>query len=520
MTFTLWLAIFAQIAMGAFDTLFHHEGTERLAWRPEQRRELSLHGVRNLAYAIMFTALGWSEPGGGWAIALIALMAAELVITLWDFVEEDRTRRLPPSERVTHALLTLNYGVILALLLPIMVSWSQRSDGLRLVHHGAASWMCALAAVGVTVFGLRDLAAARRCRRLRRGDPAALAAALRERRRLLVTGGTGFVGSRLVAALAAAGHDVTVLTRAKANASGLPTPIRIVTSLDQIAADTVIDAIVNLAGEPISNGPWTLRKRRRIISSRVRTTRAVIRLIDRLEQKPALLISGSAIGWYGLREDQILTEANLGVACFSRQVCVAWEKAAMPARALGVRTILLRTGLVLDHDGGMLARMLAPFELGMGGRFGAGRQWISWIHRDDLVRLIVHAISTPTLSGPINATAPGPVTNRDFTAALGRALRRPALIPIPAWPLRLVLGSFADELLLGGQRVLPMAAAMSGFEFDHPGIDAALRAITGAAPDQAFLIPCQSASRSAISAERCRGSPPSRMATSAGSARR
>jgi uncharacterized protein (TIGR01777 family) len=158
---------------------------------------------------------------------------------------------------------------------------------------------------------------------------------------------------------------------------------------------------------------------------------------------------------------------------------VAWEAAARRAEALGVRVVRLRIGLVFDRDGGMLARMLLPFEYGLGGRIGSGRQWLSWIHRDDLVRLIGHCIATPSVSGAVNATAPVPATNAQFAAALGKALRRPAILPLPAAPLRLVLGDFADELLLGGQRVLPAAALASGFEFAYPDLPKALAAICG-----------------------------------------
>ena len=482
MTDLLWAFVFAQMMMGGFDTLYHHEGTERLAWRASQRTELTLHGVRNLAYAVMFGMLGWSVPQGLWASGLIALMVGEMLVTLWDFVEEDRTRKLPATERVTHTLLTLNYGVILALLVPWLAAQAALPTALPPAFYGMMSWFCAIAAAGVILSGLRDLAAARRCVRLVRGNPAELSATLTGRKAVLVTGGTGFVGGRLVAALAAAGHDVLLLTRTRAKALPLAEagPVRIVTDLAQIADDARIDAIVNLAGEPISDTPWTKTKRIRIVRSRLRVTYDLLRLIARLQHKPEMLLSGSAIGWYGLRGDQPLDEANLGTPCFSRRVCVSSERATLKAETLGVRTVLLRTGLVLDRDGGMLAKLLAPFEFGLGGRFGNGRHWMSWIHRDDLVRLIVHAVATPELRGPLNGTAPEPVTNRNFTKALAKALHRPAIVPIPAWPLQRLLGGFAEELLLSGQRVYPDAALRSGFVFRYPDIDTALAEITGA----------------------------------------
>ena len=479
MTDLIWGFIFCQMAMGAFDSLYHHEFTQRLAWRPSQAGELRLHGVRNLAYALIFGALGWSEPHGAWAVALLSLIAVEAVITLWDFVEEDRTRRLPETERVLHGVLTANYGALLALLVPVLIDWAALPTGLPPAFYGISSWFCAIAAVGVVLSGLRDLAAARRTPCIVSAAPAPLASALQRRHAVLVTGGTGFIGRRLVEVLVAAGHDVTVLTRDRAHAAALPAPLRIVTALDQIADDARLDAIVNLAGEPIADGLWTQAKRRRIVESRTEVTRGVLALIARMQAPPEVLVSGSAVGWYGLRGDEALDEMSTGTDCFSRDVCVAWEREAVAATRLGVRVVSLRTGLVLAADGGMLARLLVPFELGVGGRMGRGRHWMSWIHRDDLVRLIVHAIATPTVAGALNGTAPVPVRNAGFTAALGRALSRPAVLPVPALPLRLALGAFADELLLGGQKVVPRAALGSGFEFAYPTIDDALGAVVG-----------------------------------------
>lgn len=494
MTDLIWTLVFLQVAMGGFDTLYHHELTERLAWRPSQARELRLHGVRNLAYAVMFLVLGWSRPQGVLALALTGLMLGELVLTLWDFVEEDRTRKLPASERVTHTLLTLNYGVVLALVTPRLAGWATASTVLVPIFYGAWSLLCALAAAAVVVFGLRDLAAAGRARRIVATDPVPLVAALPPGLSVLVTGATGLIGRRLVAALVGAGHQVTALTRDRATVAVLPAPIHIVTDLDQIAGDARIDAIVNLAGEPISDGLWTPVKRRRIVGSRLAVTRAVVALIARLDRRPAVLVNGSAIGWYGLRGDEPLDEAADGHDCFSRTVCRRWERAAMRAQDLGVRVVRLRIGIVLALDGGALSRMLTAFEFGLGGPFGAGRHWMSWIHLDDLVRLIAHAIATPSLQGPVNGVAPQPARNGDFARALGRALHRPALLPAPAAPLRLALGAFADELLLKGQRVVPAAALASGFGFIHPALDEALADLLGdRRPAESSTRPCRTA---------------------------
>ncbi|MBV8923524.1 TIGR01777 family oxidoreductase, partial [Bradyrhizobium sp.] len=194
-------------------------------------------------------------------------------------------------------------------------------------------------------------------------------------------------------------------------------------------------------------------------------------------RKPAVLVSGSAIGWYGLWQDQPLTESAKSHACFSHELCEAWEAAAHGAEAHGVRVICLRIGLVLGTDGGFITRMLTPFEFGLGGPLGSGRQWMSWIERDDLIRLIAHVIARPDLTGPVNATAPIPVTNMKFTEELARRLHRPAVFRVPSGLLRRVGGDFANELLLGGQRVLPNRALSSGFVFRHQTLRSAFEAI-------------------------------------------
>jgi uncharacterized protein (TIGR01777 family) len=473
----LWTLIAIQIAMGAFDTLYHHEMTERLAWRPSQRHELRLHGVRNMLYALLFLTLGWLEVYGYWAMIVIAVLVAEIIITLMDFVEEDMSRKLPASERINHTLLALNYGAILVLLLPILVAWASQPSEVKSVFYGFWSILAAVSAVGVGLFGLRDLAAAKRLARVNDTVASGLCKELAGRQTILVTGATGFIGSRLVSSLSDAGHQVIALIRNPARADMLHPPITLITSLDQLTADARIDAIVNLAGEPISNGLWTEVKRRKIVDSRIGMTDEIVKLIARLERRPDVLVSGSAIGWYGLWQDQPLTESAKAHACFSHALCDSWEKAASRATEYGVRVVHLRIGLVVGTEGGLLTRMLTPFEFGLGGPMGSGKQWMSWIERDDLIRLMIHALVRSDIAGPINATAPLPVTNIKFTEELGRRLQRPAVFRIPAALLHHLAGDFADELLLGGQRVIPNKALSSGFVFRHETLRSALEAI-------------------------------------------
>jgi uncharacterized protein len=461
----LWALIALQIAMGAFDTLYHHELTERLTWRRSQRRELMLHSVRNLLYAGLFITLGWFEPHGLWAFLVMVVLAAEIVITLIDFIEEDLSRKLPASERINHTLLTINYGAILAVAFPVLIGWSELQTDMVPALYGAGSVIAGLTACGLILFGVRDFAASRRLAMPTAGDPRDLLPSLPVRS-VLVTGATGFIGRRLVEAFAAAGHQVIVLTRNPLAAASLRPPYRVVTGLDQIANATPIDAVVNLAGEPIAGRLWTATVRRRILRSRLKMTRDVVRLIARLDQRPAVLINGSGIGWYGLWQDEELTEFDGGKSCFAHRVCEAWERGAKRAERY-TRVVRLRIGLVLGIEGGLLARLLTPFEFGLGGPIGSGLQWMSWIERDDLVRLIAHVIATPSLTGAINATAPAPVRNAAFVRELCRSLHRPALLRVPASVLHLLLGDFADELLIGGQRVLPDKALFSGFRFRY-----------------------------------------------------
>lgn len=474
-----WWLINLQIAFGAFDVLYHHEMTERLPWRHTAASELKLHAARNWLYTVLFMALGWTWPTGALAMVSVVILAVEIVITLWDFVEEDRSRKLPGTERVLHTLLAINYGAILVLLVPQLMEAATLSTALVPAWHGPQSIVVTLAAVAVLLFGLRDWQMSKRVESFVRTPAANLVAALPPRQRVLVTGATGLIGARLVEALAEAGHEVTAHVRSAQAGTKLALPVRLVGSLDEIPNTARIDAIVNLAGAPVAEAPWTLRNRLRILRSRLRTTRKIVRLLARLEVRPGVLISSSAIGFYGNRDEETLDETSAAGAGFPSRLCVAWEAEARRAESLGVRVVLLRTGVVLDRDGGMLARLLPAFDLCLGGRIGSGAQWLSWITRDDLVRLIAFALVREEVSGPVNACAPKAVRNGDFTRVLARMLRRPAILPLPTMPLRICLGEMGEEMLLGSTRVMPARALAAGFVFSHPELVDALAVSIG-----------------------------------------
>jgi uncharacterized protein len=472
----LWTLLAIQIALGAFDTLWHHEFTERLAWKQSQRDELKLHGVRNLIYAALFLTLGWTQPSGALALVAIAILVVEVLITLKDFVEEDQTRRLPASERITHTLLAINYGAILMLLVPTLLDWSGRATALMAAHNGLWAWFMSGAALGVGIFGVCDLFAARRLGHLGRRPAKDLFAGLGLKGPVLILGGTGFVGTRLVDALVAQGVDVTILTRDPKHATHLATPVRLIRSLDEIRSSETIDAIINLAGEPFAGSLWTKAHLDRVTTSRVQATRNVAALIARLATQPKCVINGSAIGVYGIACNSATSEKDpIAVDnSFSQKLCCAWEAEALKIADFGVRTILLRTGLVLDRDGGPLAQMLFPFEFGLGGPFGSGQHWMSWITRDDLVRLIGHCLIDARAKGPINGVAPNPARNKDFAQALGAALGRPAILPMPAAVLEIGLAGLGKEVLLGSQNIVPARAKDLGFHFEDPELLPAL----------------------------------------------
>ncbi len=293
--------------------------------------------------------------------------------------------------------------------------------------------------------------------------------------KVLVTGTSGFVGSALVPFLANEGHFVVRLVRTA------PAPGRSEVSWDPARGTIDLDALegleaaVHLAGANIAASPWTPETKRHIRESRVAGTRLLCDSLSRLDRPPKTLVCASAVGYYGDRGREVLREDAPPGSGFLAEVCREWEAATEAARRKGIRVVRLRIGMVLSAGGGALARMLGIFRAGLGGRLGSGEQYVSWIALDDLVGAVAYAIRTETLDGPVNAVAPRPVTNREFAKTLGRVLGRPAVVPAPAFALRLVLGEMADELLLASARAVPDRLILSGYAFRHPELEGALR---------------------------------------------
>ncbi|MBK6408069.1 MAG: TIGR01777 family protein [Holophagales bacterium] len=292
--------------------------------------------------------------------------------------------------------------------------------------------------------------------------------------KVVVTGGTGFLGRGLVAALLEKGHAVDVVTRDPANAP-VPGGARAVSWTELASAVDGAGAVVNLAGESIAQR-WTAPAKARIVGSRASAAERVGAAIRAAKSRPAVLVNASAVGFYGNRGDEEVSEATGPGTGFLAETTLAWEEAARRAAPEGVRLVLLRIGIVLGEEGGALSKMLLPFRLGLGGPLGSGNQWMPWIHRDDLVTLLVASLEDPRFDGPVNATAPAPVRMKEFAATLGKVLHRPAFAPAPAFAMRFAMGEMAS-LVLDGQRVLPAKASSLGFRFRFARLEPALREI-------------------------------------------
>lgn len=299
--------------------------------------------------------------------------------------------------------------------------------------------------------------------------------------KVAVTGATGLIGSALVPFLRSGGHEAVVLRRAPAGrdaADGDPSWDPDTGALSAGALDGV-DAVVHLAGENIAGGRWTAARKARIRDSRVDGTRRLAQALAALPRPPRTLVAASAVGFYGDRGDENLDESSAPGGGFLPEVCQAWEDAAAPAGEAGLRVVHLRIGIVLTPAGGALAQMLFPFRMGVGGVIGSGRQYMSWVALDDVLGGVLHALCTDGLTGPVNMVAPNPVSNAEFTKTLGRVLRRPTILPLPAFGARLAFGEMADALLLASSRVHPARLRDGGFSFGYPNLEDALRHVLG-----------------------------------------
>ena len=501
-----------QALLGAFDNLWHHELQAALPQRAGARRELALHAAREAIYAVIFIGLGWAEWHGLWAAVLATLLVAELFITVTDFLEEDRTRRLPPLERALHTVLSISFGLLLGLLAPLLLQWWRQPTALAATWHGAMSWWLSAYGAGVAAWSLRnalavwrlgrptaaaDSAPATRSAATRAITATTTAAAPRAANvalpahtaapAVLVTGATGFVGRALVADLLRDGRRVIAWSRDARPAQALLGPaVWVVENLDAIPPETRIDAIVNLAGARVLGQPWTAARRRTLLDSRVGTTAAIVALMRRLQQPPRVLASASAVGYYGASPAGAPFEpcdesSPPRPGQFQSDLCVAIEHEARRAEALGVRVVRLRFGVVLGHGGGAYPMQALAARLGLGAVLGSGRQAAPWVHIDDAVGLVRHALAHPRLAGPLNVVAPDVPPQARFARRLAASFGRQVRLRLPAVLLRWAAGEMST-LLLDGQNTLPGVARGTGYRYRHPTLDGALAALAGHRP--------------------------------------
>lgn len=290
--------------------------------------------------------------------------------------------------------------------------------------------------------------------------------------KILISGGTGFIGNALCKYFNDAGYELIIISR---GASAPLSWIRMIKRLDEISSSEKIDIAINLAGEPVANKKWTPKQKAQIVDSRLTITDDFVEFFQRAENKPELFISSSAIGYYGIEADDTpIGEDSVGDNSFSSELCKKWEASASKAELLGIRTCILRIGIVLGKSGGALAKMVPAFKMGVGGKMGSGSQWMPWIHLDDIVGIINHCIADERLNGPINCTAPKPATNLEFTKTLGKLLRRPTFMSMPAPVLSLLMGEMGRELLLAGKKVVPTKVIQTEYKFKFSELESAL----------------------------------------------
>lgn len=474
--------LFLQALMGAFDNLWHHELGARLPQRASARHELALHAAREAIYGLLFIGLAWFEWHGLWALVPAALLLSELIITCADFLEEDRSRNLPPLERVLHTLLAVSFGLLLGFLAPVLLHWLQLPSAVVVTPRGAVSWIFTAGGLAVMLWSARNALASWQQRR----EPAEATNPLPGTTRhvvarpgapaVLVTGGTGFIGATLVRQLIAQGLRIIVLTRdVRQTRLMFNNRVWAVERLNDIPAEARIGSIVHLAGAPVLGMPWTRRRRALLVQSRTRVMESLMQLMRRLHEPPSVLVAASAVGYYGQPGfDVSTTEASPpDPGRFQSDLCLAAEHEALRAEALGVRVVRMRFGIVLGREGGAFPGLSLSARLGLGARIGCGTQPVPWVHIDDAVAAVQFAMGQAGLHGPVNAVAPQVVSQSRFSQAMAAAHGRRAWLRIPAWLLRGGLGEMS-QLLTHGQHVVPVVALKAGFRFAYPSLAGAL----------------------------------------------
>ena len=463
-----------QAIMGAFDTLYHHEFKVALPRCPTAKLELGIHAVRALLYSIVFIGVAWFQWGGTWVVLLVAIILIEVLLTLWDFVIEDATRVLPKSERITHTLLAINGGAVFVLLATELPSWYDKGTAFYAVDYGWQSWFLTASAIGVAISGVRDGLAAWSVQRL----DLKLQLDFGGHRRVLISGGTGFIGSALCRELLHGGHDVTILTRRpEAAALQFGGKVRAVPNTDELSSDESFDVIINLAGAPVVGLPWSSKRKRILTNSRVKTTQDLLQYVNRMNNSPAVWIQASAVGDYGLYSDTVLDESSTVGEGFAATLCQRWESMTQVLETQGIRCVIMRFGLVFGRSGGALPMLLMPFRFGLGAILGDGKQHISWIHIEDLLSLIAQVLTDDSLHGKINAVAPDSPTYEEFAKLVGQLLHRPVFFGIPANMLRYLLGEMVS-MFVDGPQIVSQRLKQKSFEYRFPSLRSALMDLT------------------------------------------
>jgi uncharacterized protein (TIGR01777 family) len=464
--------LIAQGVLGAIDTIYHHELTVALPRQPGARKELAIHSTRALLYGVVFAVIANVELHGWWVASISALVCIEIGLTLWDFVVEDNSRKLPATERILHTVLAINGGALFGLYAWQLTQWSSLPTAIASVSYGWQGIVLTLFAVGVAASGVRDgLAAMKLVKHVAPPNPFVG----QMHRKFLVTGGTGFIGVALVNQLLDAGHEVTVWVRDPYRAAYLfDGRVRCIRHIAQLDSREQFDAVINLAGAPVVGPRWSTQRKSQLLASRLDTTHALSSWFANAQSHPAVWIQASAIGYYGVRNaSERLDENSPQGEGFMAELCTRWEAAAENIDSSGTRRVTLRFGLVFG-PGGALPSLLLPYRFGFGGRLGNGRQVMSWIHRDDLIKLIADAIQDDTFQGIYNAVSPEAVTQAQFAKQVGQVLVRPVWLHLPATLIRLLAGEMA-QLFVDGQRVVPRRLLDSGFRFNYPTLTSALR---------------------------------------------